>query len=89
MPHAQLTAEEIGRRGQEIYDRQIRSQVETGNRGKFLVLDVETGAYEMDADDLTASKRLLARLPEALLYGMRIGYPTAYRLGGRRMVKPL
>jgi hypothetical protein len=48
-----------------------------------LVIDIESGAYEIDADDLTATKRLLASCPDAVIYGLRIGFPTAYRIGGR------
>ncbi|MBI3910689.1 MAG: hypothetical protein HY320_07125 [Armatimonadetes bacterium] len=77
------TTEEIGHRGQELYDRVIRPQVEAGNKGKFLVLDIETGDYEIDEDDLAASERLLARRPGGKLYGVRIGYPVAYRIGAR------
>lgn len=50
---------------------------------KFLVIDIKTGAYEIDADDLVATKRLLASCPNAVIYGLRIGFPTAYRIGGR------
>jgi hypothetical protein len=77
------TPEEIVRRGEEIYERDLRSRVEEGNKGKFLVIDVKTGSYELDEDDLVASDRLLARNPNAELYGLRIGYPTAYHLGGQ------
>jgi hypothetical protein len=80
-----LTADEIVRRGEEIYEREIRAKVEATNKGKFLVLDIETGTYEIDQDDLTASKRLLARRPNAETYGLRIGYPTAYRIGGHSL----
>jgi hypothetical protein len=81
MPRVQPTAEEVARRGEEIYERELRSKVEDQHRGKFLVLDIETGAYEIDEDDLAASERVLDRNPEAELYGIRIGSPTAYRLG--------
>ena len=43
---------------------------------------METGQYEIDEDDLNATQRALAKRPDAVLYGLRIGYPTAYRLGG-------
>ena len=49
MPHPTLTAEEIARRGEEIYERDLRARLETEeNRGKFLVIDIATGAYEID-----------------------------------------
>ena len=81
MPYPGYTTEEVGRRGQALYEQQIRDKVETENEGKFLVLDITTGAYEIDEDDLVASDRLLAKYPRAVVYGLRIGYPSAYRLG--------
>ena len=82
MPYANYSAEEIESRGEEIYQQEVRPHVEAGNKGKFVVIDIETGAYEVDADDLQATKRALAKRPEAVLYGLRIGYPTAYTWGG-------
>ncbi|MDB9420206.1 hypothetical protein PN467_06645 [Microcystis aeruginosa CS-563/04] len=35
--------EEIARRGQELYESGIRQQVEAGNEGKILAIDIETG----------------------------------------------
>jgi hypothetical protein len=85
----QYTAQEIGEIGKAIYEKQIRPQVEATNRGKFLVVDINTGNYEIAEDDLTASNQAFAKNPDALLYGVRVGYPTAYRFGGRRLTKPL
>jgi hypothetical protein len=82
MPATKYSPEEIAARGEALYDRDIRSMVEGTHHGKFLVLDIETGDYEIDADDLTATMQLLKRQPDAVSYGVRIGYPTAYRLGG-------
>jgi hypothetical protein len=81
MPYSGYTTEEVGRRGQAMYEQQIRDKVEAENAGKFLVMDITTGAYEIDEDDLAASDRLLARNPDGVLYGLRIGYPAAYRIG--------
>ncbi len=75
-------------RGQALYDAQIRAQVEEEHRGKFLILDVNTGDYEIDAEDITASERLLARMPNAVLFGVRVGYRAAYRLGGNKQANP-
>lgn len=89
MPATKYTPEEIAARGEAIYDRDIRSKVEGAHHGKFLVLDVETGDYEIDEDDLTATMRLLDRRPGTVSYGIRIGYRTAYRLGrSLRVHKP-
>jgi hypothetical protein len=78
MPYAKYSREEVVSRGEELYARQIRPKVEAGNKGKFVVIDIETGEYEVDEDDLQATKRALAKRPDAVLYGVRIGYRTAY-----------
>ena len=83
MPNAKYTPEEVTSQGQTIYEQQIRDEIEPRNKGKFLVIDIETGVYEIDDDDLVATKRLLANCPNAVIYGLRIGFPTVYRIGGR------
>ena len=85
MPYPGYTTDEVGRRGRELYEKKLRAQVESGHAGQFLVLDIVTGDYEIADDDLTASDRLLARKPNAKLYGLRIGSPTTYRLGGHSL----
>jgi hypothetical protein len=81
MQYANYTPEEVELRGEDIYERQIRGQVEAGNKGSFVVIDVQTGEFEVDDDDLKATKRLLTKRPDAVLYGLRVGYPTAYTWG--------
>ncbi|MGH7964728.1 MAG: hypothetical protein ACRERD_23430 [Candidatus Binatia bacterium] len=77
--------EEFARRGQEIYDRDIRPRVEPSSEGKFVAIDIETGAYEIDADDYIATERLLARKPDAQIWLLRVGHRAAYRVGVRPM----
>ena len=82
MPHARYTNDEIARRGQALYDQHIRDEVAAGNDGKFVVVDIETGTYELDADELAALHRAKAKRPDAALYILRVGHSAAYRLGG-------
>lgn len=82
MAHPRYTKEEIAQRGKEWYEREIRSKVEEGNKGKILLIDVETGDYEIDDDQLAAAHRALAKHPVAALYGMRIGYPALGKIRG-------
>ena len=77
------TPEEIGRIGTEIYRRQLRSQVMPQHKGTCLILDIESGDYEIDADDTSAEERLRARRPAGVFFGLRIGYTSAYTLSGR------
>jgi hypothetical protein len=83
MPHAPYSKDEIVDRGQALYDQQIRPQVEPQENGKFLVLDIETGDYEVDWDSYAAYERAAARRPDAPFYLLRVGYPTAVTLGAK------
>ena len=75
--------EEFAQRGQAVYERDIRSRLTAGDEGKFVAIDIETSAYEMDRDDYTATERLLARHPNAQIWLCRVGQRAAYRLGLR------
>jgi hypothetical protein len=79
--------EEFARRGDEIYQSQIRSQVEEGNSGKIVAIDIETGAFELADDIVTASDRLLMRIPDAQTWFIRIGHQAVYHFGSRSLKK--
>jgi hypothetical protein len=81
MTESKYSAKEIVERGEEIYQQQIRKQVESEHHGEFLVLDILAGEYEIDSEDFTATRRLMARCPDAVIYGLRIGHRAAYHLG--------
>jgi hypothetical protein len=83
MPQTHYTPEEVAARGEAIYAERIRAEAEAAHQGEFIVVDIETGDYEVDRDDLAATKRALSKHPNAVLYGLRVGSPAAYRLGGR------
>lgn len=61
IPQTTYTPEEIGRIGTAIYRRQLRPQVMPHCKDQFLILDIESGDYEIDADDTSAEERLRAR----------------------------
>ncbi|MDX2232446.1 MAG: hypothetical protein NW220_22640 [Leptolyngbyaceae cyanobacterium bins.349] len=73
--------EELARRGKELYESQIRQQVEPNNFGKIVAIDIETGAFEVDDDTLIASDRLLERCPDAQTWFIRIGHRGVHRFG--------
>ena len=72
--------EEFARRGDEIYDRDIKPHVTAEDDGKFVVIDIETGDYEMDRDELVAHDRLLLRHPDAQVWLRRVGSTYARHL---------
>ena len=80
--HPPRYPEEFARRGEEIYDRDIRSLVQA-NKGKIVAIDIETGEYEIGENVLIASKSLQARKPDAQIWVVRIGSPAVHRIGPR------
>ena len=83
MPHLTISPEEIVRRGQDYYDRFLRDKREPEHRGEFLMLNIETGEYEMDKNERLAFERATTRWPSSVFYILRIGYRAAHRLGAR------
>ena len=83
-PVADLPPDWVGHRAKAIYDAELR-HLETEHRGKFLVLDVNTGDYEFDEKHVQAAFRMLEKHPveaERAFFSFRIGYPAAYQIGG-------
>lgn len=77
MGQPRYSREEVAARGRAIYEERIRTQVEPEHNGKFVVIDIETGEYELDADDVAAMKRAAQKHPAESLYGMRVGHRTS------------
>jgi len=81
MGHPRYSTDEIVARGKEIYERQLKSQLEPQHIGKYLIIDIETGEYEMDEDDLKAVFRAYQKNPAGARFEMQIGYATSGTIG--------
>jgi len=83
MPHSVYSGEEITRRGEKLYERVLRDRVEIWeNIGKIISVDIDTGAYAIGDDPVETGRNVLARHPNAAIYGKRIGYDAVFALGG-------
>jgi hypothetical protein len=72
-PMQSISPEAIAERGLEIYQRDLRSRLETeDNRNKMLVLDIDTGEYEIDPEHMTAFFRLQERRPDGVFWATRL-----------------
>jgi hypothetical protein len=90
VPVDQKAAKAIADRGEKIYAENIKPHIDIEKeKGKFVVIDVDTGDYEIDRRDAAATRRLVDRHPDAVTYAVRIGRPTAYRMGGLRIERNL
>ena len=66
MPYA-----EQKRRGEVIYDAQIRHRLEPAGTGKSVLIDVLSDDYEVDDRAARAIIRLRERRPDAVMHEMR------------------
>ena len=82
-PSPRYSKEEFARRGNEIYEREVQPRLGAEDDGKFVAIDIETGAFETDRDEIAASHRLLARNPEAQIWFRLIGSSHTRRFGPR------
>ncbi len=76
--------EEIARRGDDIYERDVKPRLKPEDNGKFVAIDIETGDYEIADEALAASDGLRKRVPQAQTWLVRMGsrYVHRYRQAG-------
>jgi hypothetical protein len=79
--------EEFAQRGNQIYETQVRSQVEEGNRGKIVAINIETGAFEVADTPMLAVDRLYEREPNAQPWVIRIGHRAVFRFGSHIAIR--
>ncbi len=77
------TLKSLRNRAWAIYNTDLKHLVEPEHNGKYLVLDVETGHYEIDERLGQADAKMLTkrRFPKGTMppyFAFRIGYPTTF-----------
>jgi hypothetical protein len=77
--------EEFAQRGDALHESEVRQQVEEGNHGRIVAIDIETGVFEVADDVVTASEQLLEQIPDAQTWFIRIGHQSVYHFGARSL----
>ena len=77
-----VNREDIATVGRAMY-AEIREEMEANHWGKMVVIDVNSGDYEIGDDDLTTTMRLFERRPDALTWGELVGHPAVYTFRNR------
>lgn len=76
--------EETTRLGREIYEREIKAQVESAHHGEYVAIDVGSGNWALSEDALSAANSLREQCPEALdVFLLRVGHRALHNFGGR------
>ena len=82
-PTERRPKEETARLGRQIYERDIRHQVEADHVGEIVAIDVDSGSWAMGHETMEARESLRAKRPEAVnVLFERVGYHTAASMGG-------
>jgi len=84
MSNGQAMTNEAVLRGEEIYEGKLRDQLEAAHHGRYVAIDVDTGQFEIADDMLTAIDLVKAHRANASIYVVRIGHPSAVKLGNYR-----
>lgn len=80
-------AEEVAARGDEIYEKQIRAQVEAEHDGEVVAIDVKSGSFAIAETALAASERLMAEHPAAEIWCVRVGHRALHHVGSGSILR--
>lgn len=78
---------EFARRGDEIFDRDIRPGLQANDQDKIVAIDIESGDWEMDPSEVAACDRLQSRRRDAQIWIVRVGSRYVRRFGAGKSRK--
>ena len=82
-------SDEIARLGDEIYERDIRREVEADHHGEVVAIDVESATWAIGETVIVARDLLRAKRPDAIdVWLLRVGHRALHHFGGRPLRNP-
>jgi len=75
----------FARRGDDLVASKVRPNITSADADKFVAIDIETGEYELDKDEMKAVKRLRKRVRDPQIWLMHLGRGYLHRFGGQRV----
>ena len=75
--------EEMRKRGEEIFEKKVKPCLKGRDPLEYVLIDIETQDYEIDADHWVALGRLRERHPDAQIWARRVGSRNIHHFGGR------
>ena len=74
--------EEFARRGDALVESWVRPNRTPADEDKFVAIDIETGEYELDKNEMKAADRLLKRVPNPQIWLVHVTLGYLHRFGG-------
>jgi hypothetical protein len=74
---------EFAQRGDAVFNESVAPKLGPEDAGKFAAVDIESGAFALDRDELRACEDLRKSRPGAQIWLVRVGSRHLHRFGGR------
>jgi hypothetical protein len=74
--------EEFARRGDALVESKVRPNLTPADEDKFVAIDIESGEYELDRDEMRAAERLRKRVPDPQIWLVHVTRGYLHRFGG-------
>ena len=73
--------QEFARRGDALVASKVRPKLTAADTDKFVAIDIETGEYELDANEMNATDRLRKRVPDPQIWLVHVTSGYLHRFG--------
>lgn len=73
----------LSEKAKRFYDEQLKAELEPRENGKFIAIEPDTGKFFLAKTAVEAIEEGRSALPGKMFFIARVGYPAAYRMGGR------
>ena len=79
MQAVKIDKDEIALKGQEIYDKTLKEELERDHRGEIVAIEVDTGDYFLGERGIEAIRKAREKYPNAVFYLVKIGFPAVHK----------
>ena len=73
---------EFARRGDALVESKVRPHLTPADADKFVAIDIDTGEYELDRNEMKAVERLRKRVPDSQIWLTHVTLGYLHRFGG-------
>ncbi len=74
--------EEFARRGDVLVETKVRPHLTAADADRFVAIDIETGEYALDPNEMKAAQRLRKRVRDPQIWLVHVTSGDLHRFGG-------
>ena len=79
-PAISINPSELSRKGEEIYQNELKGKLEKEHIGKFVAIEVESKDYFLADSPVEANQKAKNKYPNKVFYMIKIGFPAVYTM---------